>query len=245
MSENSFEGRTAVVTGASRGIGAGLVEGFREAGVMVAGCARTLPEGCNLARKVDITNGSEVEGFCEEVAGEWGPIDLWINNAGILEPVAPLRDLSAEDFRSHLEVNIMGVFHGTRAYVRHVRAREGGGVLLNISSGAAWHGYAGWSAYCAGKAAVDRLTEAVQLEEEAAGLRAHAVAPGVVDTRMQEVIRACSPEEFPMVETFLEMKRQEAFNSPAFVARHLLGYAFDSEMVPDDTLVRVPAEQET
>ena len=97
MSENSFEGRTAVVTGASRGIGAGLVDGFREAGVRVAGCARTLPRECELAREGDVTDGAAVEGFCEEVAREWGPIDLWVNNAGILEPVAPLRDLSAED----------------------------------------------------------------------------------------------------------------------------------------------------
>ena len=245
MSDNPFAGRTAVITGASRGIGAGLVRCFREAGVRVAGCSRTLPEGCDIAQEVDVVSESAVTGFCEEVTSAWGAIDLWINNAGILEPVSPLREVSPKDFMSHLEVNVLGVFNGTRAYIHHLRGREGGGVLMNISSGAAWQGYAGWSAYCAGKAAVDRLTESVQLEELTSGLRAYAIAPGVVDTHMQEVIRACSPEQFPMVDKFLEMKERDTFNSPEFVARHLLGYAFDPDTRTDDTLVSVPAERES
>ena len=85
----------------------------------------------------------------------------------------------------------------------------------------------------------------MQLEEVTSGLRAYAIAPGVVDTHMQEVIRACSPEQFPMVDKFLEMKERDTFNSPEFVARHLLGYAFDPDKRPDDTLVRVPAERES
>ena len=67
MSDKPFTGRTAVITGASRGIGAGLVRCFREAGVRVAGCSRTLPEGCDIAQEVDVVSESAVTGFCEEV----------------------------------------------------------------------------------------------------------------------------------------------------------------------------------
>jgi benzil reductase ((S)-benzoin forming) len=175
-------------------------------------------------------------------AQRFGTIDLWINNAGVLEPIAPLREVPPEAFAAHMRVNVLGVFHGTRAFVRHLRARGGEGVLVNISSGAARNPYAGWSAYCAAKAAVDLMTQCVQLEEGEHGLRAYAVAPGVIDTDMQEQIRACTPERFPSVERFREMKRTGHFNTPAFVAREILAVAFDPSRRPDDVLVRLPDE---
>ncbi|MGH2685962.1 MAG: SDR family NAD(P)-dependent oxidoreductase [Actinomycetota bacterium] len=233
----------AVVTGASRGLGAGLAERFLKRDVRVAGCARTEPAlpGA-LTAAVDVTDAAAVTAFTERVAAELGPIDLWVNNAGVLEPVGPLRDLDPDDVEAHLRVNIMGVVHGTQAYARHVRSRDGGGVLVNISSGAALRGRAGWAAYCAGKAAVDRITEAVQLEEEDAGLRAHAVAPGVVDTDMQVQIRATDPSRFPDVGRFHELKRQEAFNTPAYVADQLLAISFDPAHRPDSVVLRLPHE---
>jgi benzil reductase ((S)-benzoin forming) len=151
--------------------------------------------------------------------------------------------LCLAEFRDHLDINLSGLFLCTRAYVHHLRRRGSEGVLINISSGAAWHGYAGWTAYCAGKAAVDRLTECVQLEEEASGLRAYAVAPGVIDTEMQSLIRACSPEVFPEVERFKDMKRDDSYNTPAFVAEHLLAMAFDPSARPDEVAVRLPNEK--
>ncbi|MFQ5749981.1 MAG: SDR family oxidoreductase, partial [Planctomycetota bacterium] len=172
----------------------------------------------------------------------FGNLDLWVNNAGIIEPMVPLRDIASADFLRHVEINLGGVFHGTRAFVRHLHRTGNGGVLINLSSGAAWQGYAGWAPYCASKAGVERLTETVQLEEQAAGLRAHAVAPGVVDTGMQDLIRACPPERFPMVERFREMKRAESFNTIPFVALHILSIAFDPECLPEQVAVRLPQE---
>jgi len=243
-----LQGRVAVITGASRGIGAGLAEEFHRRGMRLGLCARSRPVLADapevLAAQVDVADAVAVEGFAAAVEERFGAVDLWINNAGVLEPIGPLRDLPPADFARHLAVNLGGVFHGSRAYVRHRRRLGGRGVLLNISSGAAWQGYAGWSAYCAGKAGVDRLTECVALEEAAIGLRAHAVAPGIVDTRMQELIRSCSPERFPLVERFLEFQRQGAFNSLPFVARLLLAIAFDPEAQPEEVVVRLPAERE-
>ena len=242
-----LEGRTAVITGASRGLGAGFAQVFREHGMRLALCARGEPvlaeDEAVLRRRVDVANEAEVARFAEEAAKHLGPIDLWVNNAGVLEPIASLRDCEPDAIRRHVEINLLGVFWGTQAFVRHRRALGGGGVLLNISSGAARHPYAGWAAYCAAKAAVDRLTEVVALEEEAIGLRCLAVAPGVIDTHMQEQIRASRPEDFPQVERFREMKAQESFNTPRFVAEHLLAMAFDPQADPGEVVARLPDEK--
>jgi NAD(P)-dependent dehydrogenase (short-subunit alcohol dehydrogenase family) len=242
-----LEGRTAVITGASRGLGAGLAVVFRERGMRLARCARgdCVLEGDEavLTRRVDVAREDEVARFAEEAVAHLGPIDLWVNNAGVLEPIAPLRDCAPDAIRRHVEINLLGVFWGCQAYVRHRRAVGGGGVLLNVSSGAARNAYAGWAAYCAAKAGVDRLTEVIALEEEARGLRCLSVAPGVIDTEMQAQIRARSAEEFPEVERFREMKAQESFNTPRFVAEHLLAMAFDPAADPGEVLARLPDEK--
>jgi benzil reductase ((S)-benzoin forming) len=246
VTNTGAEGRTAVVTGASRGLGAGIARELARSGLRLALCARSapaLPEGDRvLAERLDVTDGDAVERFAGRAASRFGQIDLWINNAGVLEPIAPLRDVRSEEFASHMAVNVLGVFHGTRAFVRHLRSRGGEGVLVNISSGASSNAYAGWSAYCAAKAAVDLLTRCVQLEEGEHGLRAHALAPGVIDTDMQELIRACTPERFPSVERFRELKQTGRFNSPEFVAREILALAFDPVRRPEGVLVRLPDE---
>src|SRR5690606_22108759 len=121
-------------------------------------------------------------------AAALGPIDLWINNAGVLDPIAFVRDLDPAAFQDHLAINVGGVLHGSQAYVRHLRAVGRTGVLVIVSSGAAQKPYPAWGAYCAGKAAVDLLTGVSAAEERC--VRAHAVAPGLVDTAMQEKIRS-------------------------------------------------------
>jgi len=245
-----LQGRTVVITGASRGLGAGMAQEMARLGLRLGLCARrapALPDGLAAAdgvtQALDVRDAGAVHGFAAEVTRRLGRIDLWVNNAGVLDPIAFVRDLEPDALREHLEVNVLGVLHGSQAYVRHVRAHGQGGVLVNVSSGAAQKGYAAWGAYCASKAAVDRLSECVALEEAEVGLRAYAVAPGVIDTAMQERIRSLTPEEFPMVEKFHQLKRDEAFNSPEYVARQLLSVAFDPSACPDEVVVRLPPER--
>jgi NAD(P)-dependent dehydrogenase (short-subunit alcohol dehydrogenase family) len=249
-----LSGRVAVITGASRGLGAGLAEEFAARGIRLALCARNAaalePGDDVMVERVDVRDEKAIDGFARAVVDRFGAIDLWINNAGVLEPIKPLRDVGVEEFRDHIDINLVGVFLGSRAYVRHVRARAArgdaaDGVLINISSGAAWKGYAGWSAYCAGKGGVDRLSESLQLEEEGTGLRVYAVAPGVIDTDMQTLIRASTPEDFPEVDRFVQRKRDGDFNTVAFVARHLLEIAFDEAARPEEVCFRVPDENES
>jgi NAD(P)-dependent dehydrogenase (short-subunit alcohol dehydrogenase family) len=230
----------AVVTGASRGLGAGLASAFAEAGLRLGLCARTdpaLPDGPDVvARRVDVTDAGAVEAFAAEVEERLGIIDLWVNNAGLLGPIGPLRDIDPADVATNLQVNVLGVVHGTQSFLRH---RSGAAVLVNVSSGAGSNPYAGWAAYCSAKAAVDLLTEVTALEEPA--IRAYAVAPGVIDTDMQAEIRATPAERFPTVDRFHELKARGAFNSPAWVASQLLELAF-GEWRPPTVHVRVPDE---
>jgi NAD(P)-dependent dehydrogenase (short-subunit alcohol dehydrogenase family) len=244
MSLPDLSGRCAVITGASRGIGAALAEHFAAQGLALGLCSRGPPALAAgervVATKLDVTDEPAVEAFAAEVVRRFGAIDLWINNAGVLEPIAPLRDVSLADFRAHIDINLTGLFLGTRTFVRHLRARGGEGVLINVSSGAAWKPYEGWAAYCAGKAGVERLTQVVAAEEREHGLRAYSVAPGVVDTAMQDLIRDCSAERFPEVERFRAMQRDDSFNTGEFVARHFLAIAFDPDARPDEVAWQVP-----
>jgi NAD(P)-dependent dehydrogenase (short-subunit alcohol dehydrogenase family) len=247
MGEVDLAGRTAVITGASRGIGEAIAREAAQRGMNLGLCARNDPalvasEGVH-AERVDVTDEESMAGFAARVQDRFGAIDLWVNNAGILSPVAPIRDVDVGDFRKHLDTNVTGVFIGSRLFVRHRRSKGGNGVLINISSGAAWNAYSGWGAYCAAKAAVERLSEVVALEEAESGLRVHAIAPGLVDTEMQTLIRACSPDRFPAVDRFKEAKSANSFNSGEYVAKHLLAIAFDPERFTEEVALRLPDEK--
>lgn len=241
--------KTIVITGASRGIGAGMAEEFARMGHQLALCARTCPTAPagsrNLCESVDVTDTEAMEAFATRVATELGPVDLWINNAGILGTIAPIRDLSPADFQQLMNINVLGVFNGSRSFIQHRRSIGGGGVLINISSGAALRGVAGWGAYCASKAAVDRFSEALAQEEADSHIQILSVAPGVVDTDMQANIRASSEENFPAVERFRQMKASNQFNTAPFVARELYAMAFDSTKHPEGVVARVANEWES
>jgi len=236
-------GKVAVITGASRGLGLGMARQFGARGLKLGLCSRSVPAvdaGPGfVAAALDVRDSDAMDRFAERVADHFGPIDLWINNAGVLEPVGPVRDTFPAEFEANLTTNVGGVFNGTRSFLRHRDSVDGGGVLINISSGAALAGRAGWAAYCASKAAVDRITETVQLEERARGLVAFSVSPGVVDTAMQELIRSTPEERFPSVGDFIALKDHEKFNDPAYVAEQILTLAFDPANRPEQVVHRI------
>jgi len=251
-------GRVAVVTGASRGLGAGLALHFAAAGMHLALCARHKPvpavhtrasahdghvvrDETPVLAAVDVTDRAALERFADEVVARFGRIDQWVNNAGLLGDVRPLAEADPAASARTVEVNVTGTLHGSAVFAAHVRRRSGPGVLVNISSGAATTPYEGWGAYCASKAAVDQLTRVVELEEARHGLRAYALSPGVVDTDMQVAIRATEERDFPQVERFRRFATDDRFNSPAWVADHILAIAFGSGD-PGQVMVRVPEQ---
>jgi benzil reductase ((S)-benzoin forming) len=248
----SDPGPVAVVTGASRGLGAGMAREFARRGLRLALCARALPdppaEHDVLTVSVDVTDAAAVDEFAAAVVERFGRIDLWVNNAGVLAPVGPVADADPGGLRLHVETNVLGVMYGSAAFARHVQGRPGDGVLVNMTSGAATHPYQGWAAYCASKAAVDMFTEVVAGEGRRDGLRAYALAPGHVDTDMQALIRSTPPEAFPSVGRFRDVFEKGGFNSPAWVARFILDRLVDrpprseGTPAPDAVRLRVPDE---
>ena len=239
-----FKGMRIAITGASRGLGKGMGERFLALGHHVAFFARSLEkfESDNQLRRVgDVTDASSLNSFYNACIAKFGGLDLWINNAGVLNPIKPLRTLQLDELRGHFAVNIEGVLLGSQCFINHCRQTQTEGVLVNISSGAAQKGYHGWGPYCAAKAAVDRMTECIALEEAEIGLKALSVAPGIVDTDMQSLIRSTPEKNFPSRAKFVSLKELERFNSPEFVADTLLGWV--SALHQNQTLdvcLRVP-----
>lgn len=242
----TFESKVAVITGASRGLGAGLADRLAERGFALGLCARSVPSAPGHAvtdrlvrSAVDVSDAAAVERFAHDVAHQLGPIDLWVNNAGVLGPVAPARSSDPAQISEALLINIGGVIAGSAAFARLSRGwGTGRRVLVNISSGASTSIYQGWSTYGATKAAVDQFTRILAAEEPE--LVVHSMAPGVVDTDMQAMIRASDIEDFPALERFVELSRTGSWNSPAWIADHLAGLV-SATFVPHDVVFRVPS----
>ena len=193
-----MQGRVVVITGASRGIGAAAAQVFAGAGAKVALLARSGAEieelaagiGADaLALRCDVADAASVATATAAVLARWGRIDVLINNAGVIAPIARINDADGAEWGRAVDINLKGVFHGMRAVIPIMRL-QGRGTILTVSSGAAHNPLEGWSAYCASKAGAAMLTRAAHLEEAAQGLRIMGLSPGTVATEMQVLIRA-------------------------------------------------------
>lgn len=191
-----MSGKVALVTGASRGIGASAARQFAEQGAKVVLVARSRPEIESIASELDgaalACDVADAGAMREAVAlavEQFGGLDYLVNNAGLLEPISHLEALDPVDFAQVMAVNINGVFNGIHAAMPEMRKR-GGGVIVTISSGAAHGPMEGWGHYCVSKAAVNMLTRAVHKENAGSGIYALGLSPGTVATYMQEVIGA-------------------------------------------------------
>ncbi|MEM6665358.1 MAG: SDR family oxidoreductase [Pseudomonadota bacterium] len=197
-SDIDLTGRTAIVTGASKGIGAAAALRLAGAGANVVLLARSGGDIARIAGDIgsramaipcDVANWSSVEDAVATTVLRFGGLDVLVNNAGTIEPIARLEDADPVGWRTAIDINLMGVFHGIRAALPVMKA-GGGGTVINISSGAATNPLEGWSHYCASKAAVLMLTRAVHKEEAVNGIRCVGLSPGTVATGMQREIKA-------------------------------------------------------
>ncbi len=193
-----MQDKVVAITGASRGIGAAAARVFAGAGARVALLARSEDEIAAIATAIgpramalacDVSDAGAVQSALAKVAGWGGRLDVLINNAGVIDPIARLADAGADAFARAVAINLNGVFHGFRAAIPVMRA-QGGGTIITVSSGAAHSPLEGWGAYCASKAGAAMLTRVAHLEEAAAGLRIMGLSPGTVATEMQVKIKA-------------------------------------------------------
>lgn len=196
---DELSGKVAIVTGASRGIGASIAREFARrnvtlmlrakaeieqlAGELRQAGARASAIACDVSVYADIA---------EAVArsrSEFGRLDILVNNAGLIEPIARMADSDPEQWARVSDVNYKGVYFGMRAAIP-VMERQKAGVIVNISSGAATSPLEGWSHYCSSKAAVLMLTRCADKEYRERGIRVVGLSPGTVATGMQTAIRA-------------------------------------------------------
>jgi len=187
--------RVAVVTGASRGIGAASARALAEDGYAVCLLAREggaaavvaaeigSSGGLAMAMSVDVTDELGVGEAVGAVLSSWGRIDVLVNNAGSIEAELPLWEANVDQWWSVITTNVRGPFLMTRAIVPHMIA-AGGGRIINLNSGAGTAERAELSAYCASKSALARITGGTHLAGWAHGIRAFDLAPGTVRTEM-------------------------------------------------------------
>jgi NAD(P)-dependent dehydrogenase (short-subunit alcohol dehydrogenase family) len=191
-----LNGSAVLITGASRGIGAAAARAFARAGARLGLAARNAQAVSALATELDalalpcdVAEPGALADAVDALCDRFGRIDVLINNAGVIEPIAHLDAADPAAWGRLIDINLKGVFHGFRAALPKMR-RQGGGTILTIGSGAAHHALEGWSAYCASKAGALMLTRVADLEFRQHGLRVMSLSPGTVATDMQSAIRA-------------------------------------------------------
>ena len=193
-----LSGKTVAITGASRGIGAAAARAFAGAGANVVLMARDREAIAALAGEIgqaalavpcDVTRYWEVEAALGAAADTFGGLDVLISNAGVIDPISHIESADPEAWGQLIDINLKGVFHCARAAVPLMLA-QGGGTIINISSGAAVNALEAWSAYCSSKAGVKMFTACLQKELGGRGIRALGLSPGTVATDMQREIKA-------------------------------------------------------
>ena len=194
----SLNGKIALVTGASRGLGEGAARALAKEGAAVMLLARDSERVQTVAREIgggaaalacDVSDYAAVERAVSATRKRFGGLDILVNNAGVIEPIADIASSDPAQWARNIQINLIGAYNVLRVVLDGM-VKTGGGTLINVSSGAAYRPLEGWSAYCAAKAGLAMLTRAIKLETGGRGIRIFGFSPGTIDTDMQVKIRA-------------------------------------------------------
>jgi NADP-dependent 3-hydroxy acid dehydrogenase YdfG len=203
-------GQTAAITGAARGIGRATAQALTRVGVRVAigdldlQAARATAQELGptaVALSLDVTDRASFARFLDDAEAQLGPVDILINNAGIM-PIGPFLDEDDATAQRIMDINVHGVIHGMKLILPRMLARRGGHVV-NIASQAGKYGLPGGATYCASKAAVINLSRAVRKELRGTGVELSVISPVAVNTELglglseprQRVFRKVEPQD--------------------------------------------------
>jgi 3-oxoacyl-[acyl-carrier protein] reductase len=231
-----LEGKTVIITGASRGIGRGIAEVFAKQGANIAFTYRSSDEKAKVLEDELSANGCKVKGYksdasnfeaaqqlAVDVLEEFGSIDVLVNNAGITKDGLLMR-MSEDDFDRVMDINMKSVFNMTKAVLRPM-LKQRKGSIINMSSVVGVKGNAGQANYSASKAAINGFTKSTALELGSRNIRCNSIAPGFIETEMTEALGEDQIQEW---RNSIPLKRggttEDIANSALFLASDMSAY---------------------
>jgi NAD(P)-dependent dehydrogenase (short-subunit alcohol dehydrogenase family) len=232
-----LDAKVSVITGAARGIGRATALAFVEEGAKVvladvleeegraAADDLTASGGDAVYVRTDVTSSSDVDAAVAAAVERWGRLDVMVNDAA-LAIAGSAGEISEEDVRRVIDVNLLGVWRGMRAAIP-VMLDHGGGSIVNLSSVQGHVGFVGWSAYAASKGGIDALTRQSAVEYASRGIRVNSIVPGTIRTEMNEKIMADSPDPEAVMSMWTSMHPTGRIGEPHEVAAAIVFLASD------------------
>ncbi|WLR47674.1 (S)-benzoin forming benzil reductase [Halobacillus litoralis] len=243
----------AVVTGASRGLGEAIARQFILKSVNVVAVSRSGNEelkdladekgvdfhhvSCDLSDIDDLNRG--LNQMVEYVFHKDTHYVYLVNNAGVIEPIDTVGQLEADAVQKHMQVNVTAPMLTVNRFVKEANERDISLGIINITSGAAEKTIHGWSTYSSSKAAINRFTQTLALEQQGRGHSILAYSPGVIDTDMQGEIRSSSEDAFADVEKFRKLKEEGELRSPDEVANVLMNLLEEPDKIENGQVYKL------
>lgn len=222
-----------ILTGHSKGLGRAILDAYLQKDeFVIIGISRT-KLGLNTPHLTEISMDFSEMGVLEDEftsvfpLGDYKQIVL-INNAGLIGEIKPVGSLQVKDLRTQINVNLLAPMCLTNAFVAAFGNTKARKTICNISSGAASKPVEGWGGYCSTKAGLEMFTKVAAKESKDPKLRYFSVAPGIIDTQMQDEIRQANSVDFPQIERFKNYKKNGDLSSPEAVAAKIV-YLLENE----------------
>ena len=224
-----------IITGVSKGIGFELAKQLGSEGHFVIGIARTISklDGVKFIR-ADLSETEKLEVLMDEIITVFPREAVsftLINNAGMVDPIGLMGAINAEDITKAVALNLTAPIILSNTFIGALKNFKGVKRIVNISSGAGRNAYEGWGAYCTTKAGLDHFSRVVALEQGSAEhpVDIVSIAPGIIDTGMQETIRGSKEEAFPLLDRFIDYKEKGLLSSAEQTAGQLIAFMVNED----------------